>query len=82
MVVILKKSVIATVNVLYYMPDYHHIVQEFLWQTKDVKPEFPRIHEFLNFWYEEIDAVIQDVIITSSSLPSNYRKVDQISWLS
>ena len=83
MVVILEKKVIATVNVLYYMPDYRNIVQEFLWQTKDVKPDYPRVHKFLNFWHHEIDAVIQDVQITSEPLHRRkYRKVDHISWLS
>ena len=60
---IIRPKIIATVEVFYWMPDYDHILQEFIWQTTDIKPEYPRIHKFLNFWYENIDAVISEVNI-------------------
>ncbi len=79
MVVILEKKVIASVNILYYMPDFVDIVQEFIWQTKDVKPNYPRVHKFLNYWHAEIDAVIAEVSITSTPLHKHhYRKVDKV----
>lgn len=54
---------IVTVNVLFYLPDYASIVQEFLWQTLDRRPQYPRIHRFLDFWRRDIDAVIKEIII-------------------
>ena len=60
---ILIKNTIVTLNVLYWMPDYTHILQEFIWQTADVRPEYPRVHKFLNYWYDNIEAVISEVKI-------------------
>jgi|TARA_R110002073_G_scaffold1678_7_gene11823 uncharacterized protein Usg len=72
---IIKKDV--TVQIYYWMPDYQDILQEFVWQTRDIVPEYPRIHKFLNFWHKEIDAVINEVIVAHSD-KRNYRSVD---WL-
>ena len=47
---IIKKLV--TLNVLYWMPDYENILQQFTWQTKDIVPEYPRVHKFLNHWHK------------------------------
>ena len=58
---IIKKLV--TLNVLYWMPEYENILQQFIWQTKDIVPEYPRVHSFLNYWHKEIDAVIAEVQI-------------------
>ena len=55
-----------TLNVLYWMPDYTHILQEFLWQTADVSPEYPRVHRFLNYWHDNIEAVISEVNIADN----------------
>lgn len=57
---------LVTIDIFYYIPDYDNIVQEFVWQTEDVVPEFPRVHRFLNFWKKDIDAVIQEVILCYS----------------
>ena len=61
--VIIIKTTIVTVNVLYWMPDYQNILQQFIWQTDDVIPEYPRVHKFLNYWYDNIDAVISEIEI-------------------
>jgi uncharacterized protein Usg len=61
--VIIIKNTIVTVNVLYWMPDYQNILQQFIWQTDDVIPEYPRVHKFLNYWYDNIDAVISEIEI-------------------
>ena len=54
---------IVTVTVLYFIPDYTALLNEFVWQTVDVKPRFPRVHRFLDYWHHEIDAVIKDVTL-------------------
>ena len=60
------RNTIVTLNVLYWMPDYTHILQEFIWQTADVRPEYPRVHKFLNYWYDNIEAVISEVKIADN----------------
>lgn len=56
----------VTLQVFYYVPDYRSILNEFVWQADDIVPELPRIHRFLNYWKDQIDAVIKDVLITST----------------
>ena len=57
-----------TVNVLYGFPDYPDIVQEFIWQTGDVHPHFPRLRKFMNFWLEEIDGPVHKLTIAHAKL--------------
>ena len=59
----IKKWTVATVQVVYYIPDYLHIVNEFMWQTEDQLPEYPRITKFLNYWDKNIDGPIKEVYI-------------------
>lgn len=56
---------LATAEVLYYMPDHPTLLQSFVWQTLDLAPRYPRIHQFLDFWRREIDAVIHSVNLAS-----------------
>ena len=67
---IILRNTIVTLNVLYWMPDYDHILQQFVWQTADVRPEYPRVHRFLNYWYDNIEAVISEVIISDNYVTS------------
>ena len=52
---------LATAEVLYYMPDHPSVLQSFVWQTLDLAPRYPRIHQFLDHWRREIEAVIHSV---------------------
>ena len=63
---IILRNTIVTLNVLYWMPDYTHILQEFIWQTADIRPEYPRVHRFLNYWHDNIEAVISEVNIADN----------------
>ena len=63
---IILRNTIVTINVLYWMPDYTHILQEFIWQTADIRPEYPRVHKFLNYWHDNIEAVISEVNIADN----------------
>ena len=42
------------------LPKYSSAV---IWQTDDVRPEYPRVHKFLNYWHDNIDAVIEEIEI-------------------
>jgi uncharacterized protein Usg len=68
---------LTTAEVLYYMPDNPNLLQSFLWQTLDQAPDFPRIHQFLDFWRREIDAVIHSVSVGGAPLigPAKLRPV-------
>ena len=67
---IIIRNTIVTLNVLYWMPDYTHILQEFIWQTADVRPEYPRVHRFLTYWHDNIEAVISEVNIADNYVTS------------
>ena len=56
----IKKWTVATVQVVYYIPDHLHIVNEFMWQTEDQIPEYPRITRFLDYWDKNIDGPIKE----------------------
>jgi len=55
---------LVTVNVLYFLPDYSHVINSFCWQTLDLTPQYPRIRRFLKFWQTEIDAKIKEVVLS------------------
>ena len=79
----LRGKRLTTAEVLFYMPDHPALLQSFLWQTLDEAPDFPRIQRFLNFWREQIDAVIHSVQISSVHEigPARLRPVGLISKL-
>jgi uncharacterized protein Usg len=68
---------IVTLDIIYWMPGYSNIVQEFVWQTQDLKPNYPRINKFLYFWKNEINAVIKEVHLIDST-GSSLRNVFEI----
>ena len=74
---------LTTAEVLYYMPAHPTLLQSFLWQTQDVAPDFPRIHQFLDYWRREIDAVIHSVTIGGVELirPAQVRNAQYLGQL-
>ena len=64
------------VNIFYWMPDYEDIIQEFIWQTKDIQPTYPRVNKFLFYCKNNIDAVINEVVLSTSS-STDYRYISQ-----
>jgi uncharacterized protein Usg len=73
--VILRKPVLVTVDIFYYMPDYTHLVQEFIWQMEDNVPEMERVRKYLRHWKEEIDVVLKEIKIGYGS-SSGYKRVE------
>ena len=72
--IVFEDHILVSVNVLYFLPDYKNVLNEFIWQTLDVKPRYPRIHRFLHFWQEKIEAKIKEVIITDVKyIPNQWR---------
>lgn len=73
--IIIKRPKITSLKVIYHMPDYVHLLQEFMWQYEDYSPKFPKTHRFLKYWNGNIDAVIKDVELAVSRR-SGWQKVD------
>ena len=64
--ILIRRKILVTLNVYYWMPDYENILQQFIWQTIDDKPKYPRIHKFLDYWHNNIDAVVSEIQICES----------------
>lgn len=54
---------LTTLQILYYMPDYSNLLNEFTWQFLDLHPNFPRAHKFLLHWKDNVDASIREINI-------------------
>jgi len=70
---------LTTIQIVYRMPDYQSILQEFLWQTLDHPPHYPRMQRFINYWIENIEAPIHSVKIANVEVisPANFRAVSK-----
>ena len=64
--ILIKRKVLVTLNVYYWMPDYENILQQLVWQTMDVKPKYPKVQKFLNYWHNNIDAIVNEIQICDS----------------
>jgi uncharacterized protein Usg len=73
----LKGYSLTTANIVYYLPDHPHILQDFVWQTYDMAPHFPRIKKFLLFWEKEIEGRLHSVKLAHQKLikPGEWRMV-------
>ncbi|GJL85462.1 MAG: hypothetical protein DHS20C02_12370 [Micavibrio sp.] len=69
---------LTTAKIVYHMPDYREILQEFIWQDYDVAPKFPALTKFLDFWTREIDGKLHSVYVAKKELitPGDYRFAD------
>ena len=63
---IIREKILVTLNVYYWMPDYENILQQFVWQTMDIKPKYPRVHKFLDYWHNNIDDIVSEIQICES----------------
>ena len=69
---------LVTIKVIYHMPDYINVLNEFVWQTHDILPKFPRTHKFIKFWNYNIDGPINhaEVCYVNYWGGREYKKVD------
>ena len=67
---------LTTIKVIYYLPDYDHILQEFVFQQYDIVPEYPKLKKFIRFWRKNIEAEIHRVDF--SSMFSEYKFVETV----
>ncbi len=66
---------LTTAKILYHLPDYRDILQEFIWQDYDIAPKFPVLQDFLGFWTRQIDGKLHSVYVAEKKLitPGDYR---------
>lgn len=71
---------LTTAQILYHLPDYEEILQEFIWQDYDLAPKFPQLRNFLDFWTREIEGKLHSVYVAKREIitTSDYRNAD---WL-
>lgn len=73
------ETAVTTIHVLYYRPDARSLLQSFMWQTDDCPPEFPRMRGFLDHWYNHIDAVIAEIMLSyrlgARQMPVNVKEI-------
>lgn len=76
---IIRTQQIVTLNIIYYMPDYHNLLQEFIWSCDDWVPELERTHKFLWHWKNNVDAVIKEIVMGINQRNfHSYTNVDEI----
>ncbi len=59
---------LTTAEILYFMPDYPNLLQEYIWQDMDLNPDFPILMKFLNFWERTLDGRLHSVQVTNCDL--------------
>ncbi len=66
---------LTTAKILYHMPDFRDLLQEYVWQDYDVAPQYPCLHKFLSFWTRELDGKLHSVYVAKKELitPGDYR---------
>ncbi len=69
---------LTTAEIMYHMPDHHHLLQSFIWQEYDLAPRFPRLIKFLDFWTHNLDGPLNSVRVAHNSIvgPAEMRLID------
>ena len=59
---------LTTAEIMYHLPDFHDILQTFVWQEYDLAPQFPRLIKFLDFWTHNLDGPLASVRVAHSGI--------------
>ncbi|MFT3986989.1 usg protein [Aestuariivirga sp.] len=70
---------LTTAEIMYHMPDFHRILQTFIWQDYDLAPKFPKLIKFLDFWSHNLEGTLASVRVAHSGIlrPVELRHVGQ-----
>ena len=73
---------LTLIQIYYYMPDHPSVINEFVWQTIDIYPRFPRMKRFLDHWHQNIEAAINEIYLgyTDPYYGPNYFKNITYEW--
>ena len=80
---IAKGYKLTTLQIVYYMPDYKSILNDFIWQFLDINPKYPRAQQFLIHWKDNIEAPIKEVNIAQEGdiYPKPFKYIDHLGIL-
>jgi uncharacterized protein Usg len=69
---------LTTANILYRLPDYRELLQQYIWQEYDLAPRFPELNKFLEFWTRNLDGPLFRVTVAHKTLiePADLKAVD------
>lgn len=69
---------LTTAKILYHLPDYEALLQEFVWQDYDLAPKYPALNKFLDFWEDKIEGKLHSVYVARKKIISagDYRYAD------
>jgi len=69
---------LTSVKVIYFLPDYRNILNEFWWQTMDVPPKYPKVKKFVDYWNDYIEGAIRSLEIGhQEGFGIQWRRVDR-----
>lgn len=71
---------LTTANIYYRIPDFPHLLQNYIWQEYDLAPRFPELKKFLDFWHTRLDGKLHTVTVAHSKLikPSEINFADGV----
>jgi uncharacterized protein Usg len=69
---------LTTAEITYYLPDHPDLLQIYVWQLMDRKPDYPRLKAFLDYWHQHLDAPLHSVRLASSDTiePARFRHAE------
>ena len=69
---------LTTAHILYRRPDHLWLLQTYVWQDYDLRPNFPDLQRFLDFWRDKLEGPLHSVIVAHSRLikPAEIRAVN------
>jgi uncharacterized protein Usg len=59
---------LVTVDILFHLPDYPSVLQNYMYQTLDSAPHFPEVRKFVEFWQTNLDGKIHSVRLSAAEL--------------
>lgn len=69
---------LTTAEILYRLPDHPSLLQSYIWQDYDDHPRFPKLKNFLEFWYKNLDGKLFQVRVAHRRLikPAEVKLID------
>lgn len=59
---------LTTAEIIYRLPDHPSLMQSYIWQDYDLHPRFPKLKSFLDFWTQNLEGKLHQVLVAHSGL--------------
>ena len=68
---------LTSIKIIYSLPDYTNILNEFWWQAMDHPPKYPRMKTFVDYWNDSVEGIIRGLEIGhKENFGIQWKKVD------